>query len=103
MGQAQRLAFHQDLKAAVGNDNVYFQTPPSTGMKYPCLVYDRDNVSTQHADNKPYRTAQRYQVTLISTDPDDPAYDNVLKLEYCAFSRSFATSGLHHDVFVIYH
>ena len=72
-------------------------------MAYPCIIYDRDDVSTLHADNLPYRNAQRYQLTLISKNPDEPAYDRVLALPYCAFSRSFATSGLHHDVFVIYH
>lgn len=103
MGLERRKELSQILKTVLGNDNTYFQAPPSTGMNYPCIVYDRDNVSTQHADNKPYRTAQRYQVTLISQTPDSPAYDKLLELQYCAYSRSFATSGLHHDVFVIYH
>lgn len=103
MGLEQRTQLSLKLKAALDSLNVYFKAPPNTGMKYPCIVYDRDNVSTQHADNKPYRSAQRYQITLISQNPDEPAYDRILALEYCAFSRSYATSGLHHDVFVIYH
>lgn len=103
MGLAQRVELSAKLKAALGNSNTYFKEPPDNKMSYPCIVYDRDNVSTQHADNKPYRNAQRYQVTLISQDPDEPAYDRILALEYCAFSRSFPSSGLHHDVFVIYH
>lgn len=103
MGQVQREQLSALLKQALGNDNTYFKKPPSTGMSYPCIIYDRDDVSTLHADNKPYHNAQRYQVTLISKDPDEPAYDRVLAMPYCAFSRSFPTSDLHHDVFVIYH
>lgn len=91
------------LKEVLENDNTYFKQPPSTGMAYPCIVYDRDDVSTQHAGNKPYRNAQRYQVTLISQNPDEPAYDRILEMQYCEFIRSFPTSNLHHDVFAIYH
>lgn len=103
MGLTRREELSAMLKTLLGNDNTYFQAPPSTGMQYPCILYDRDDVSTQHADDKPYRWAQRYQLTLISKNPDEPAYDKLVELQYCAFSRSFATSGLHHDVFVIYH
>jgi len=72
-------------------------------MIYPCIVYERDNASTKHADDKPYAFAQRYQVTLIDHNPDSDVIDKLNALPLCAFNRHFATSGLNHDVFVIYH
>jgi hypothetical protein len=72
-------------------------------MQYPCIVYERDNASTKYADNLPYRHTVRYQVTLIDRSPDSDVYDKLAALPLSSFSRHFATSGLNHDVFVIYH
>ncbi len=72
-------------------------------MNYPCIVYNRDNASTKHADNLPYRYTQRYEVTLIDKNPDSDVIDKLAAFPLCEFNRHFATSGLNHDVFVIYH
>lgn len=106
MGKSRRLELSAILKEIIDPDytsNVYFQPGPDFKMSYPCFVYERDNVSAKHADNMPYSTAQRYQVTYIDSDPDSDVIDKLNQLEYCAFNRHFATSGLNHDVYVIYH
>lgn len=104
MGKLRRLELEVELKAALGSDNVYFQPPPDfKGLLYPCIVYQRDNASTQYADNVPYRFTQRYQVTYIDRSPDSDVVDKLAALPLSSFSRHFATSGLNHDVFVIYH
>lgn len=99
----RRLQLQTILEEALGSGNVYFQPADDSRMAYPCIVYERDNASTRHADDKPYTFAQRYQVTLIDHNPDSDAYQNLTQLKYCAFNRHFSTSGLNHDVFVIYH
>lgn len=91
------------LKELSGSEFVYFQPDDDTVMQYPCIVYERDNSSVQHADNQPYRSALRYQVTYMAYDPDSDVIDKLLALPLCSFNRHFATSGLNHDVFVIYH
>lgn len=103
MGELRRKAFNTILKALLGSDNVYFQPPSTLTMNYPCIVYERDNASVEHADNVPYMYVQRYQVTFIAHEPDHGVIDKLAALPLSQFNRHFATSGLNHDVFVIYH
>lgn len=72
-------------------------------MQYPCIVYERDNASFKNADNFTYAFTQRYQVTLIDQNPDSDVIDKLMVLPLSSFNRHFVTSGLNHDVFVIYH
>lgn len=103
MGLDQRKELNDLLKDVLGADNVYFQPPEDRVMQYPCIVYERDDALLEHADNFPYKVFQRYQVTLIDQNPDSDVVDKLLALPLCSFSRHFATSGLNHDVFMIYH
>jgi hypothetical protein len=103
MGLARRKEFHDILEGVIESENVYFQPPEGRVMQYPCIVYERDNASLGPADNFSYKVDQRYQVTLIDQNPDSDAVDKLLALPFSAFNRHFATSGLNHDVFVIYH
>lgn len=72
-------------------------------MQYPCIVYERDKASRQNADNLAYRWKQGYQVTYIDKSPDSDVLDALIAMPLSEFDRHFATSGLNHDVFVIYH
>jgi hypothetical protein len=104
MGSARRKEFDAILNEIMGPEGtVYFQPPAGKIMTYPCIVYERDNASTKRADNLPYTFTQRYQVTHITKDPDSDTIDKLAALPLSEFNRHFATSGLNHDVFVIYH
>lgn len=103
MGQSRRLLLDAKLRTILGSANVYFQPPPNYVMQYPCIVYERDDAHRQSADNHPYFWKQRYQVTLIDKSPDSDVIDVLAALPLSEFDRHFATSGLNHDVFVIYH
>jgi hypothetical protein len=87
----------------VGEDvKVYFQAPPNNKMTYPCVVYHRDNADTVFANNIPYRLTQRYQVTVITQDPDSDILEKIWSLPMCLFNRHFAANNLNHDVYVLY-
>lgn len=106
MGKSRRKELQHMLEATLGSPNVYFQPAPDIALSYPCIVYERDNASFKAADNKPsYMWAQRYQVTYIAYDPDsdNDIIDELAAYPYSSYSRHFATSGLNHDVFAIYH
>lgn len=103
MANSRRIEFQRILEGVLGSPNVYFQPSPDDKMDYPCIVYERDNASTKHADNNPYNFTQRYQVTYIDLMPDSDVVRMLAALPLSDFSRYFATSGLNHDVFVIYH
>lgn len=97
-----RLQLQVLLEACTQNQNVYFQAPSNLFIQYPCIVYQRDRINNQFADNVPYRHTKRYQVTIIDQDPDSPIPDRVAALPMTFFLRHFVTQGLHHDVYNLY-
>lgn len=80
----------------------YFQPPPSIKMEYPCIRYKRAFIKTTRAANSLYSKATRYQVTAITTNPDDTWPFELLGLPLCRHDRSYTVDGLTHEVFEIY-
>lgn len=99
---ALRLDLQSLLETILGSENVYFQPPANILMKYPAIVYSRDDVHVDFAGNRPYNRQKRYQVTVIDRDPDSEIPDRIGALPMCAFARHYAASNLHHDVFNLY-
>lgn len=97
-----RVELQALLESVLGSDQVYFQPPPNITMKYPCIVYKRDNASTEFAGDKPYIYTLRYQVTVIDQNPDSAIPGKVAALPMTIFNRTFAAGNLNHDVFVVY-
>lgn len=83
-------------------ENVYFQPPSNVKMTYPAIVYQRDTVYTDSADNGVYRDFVRYQLTVISRNPDEPLVEQLRHLPLCRHQRFFVADNLNHDVFNIY-
>lgn len=98
-----RLALQSLLETLLGTDQVYFQPPTNVQMEYPSIVYKRDRADTLFADNKPYKYVKRYQVTVISKDPDSVIPDKVAALPMCIHARFFTAHNLNHDVFTLYY
>jgi hypothetical protein len=98
---APRLTLHQLLKT-FGAEEVYFQPPSADKMKYPCIVYELDDVDSSHADNTPYTSTDRYQLTVIDRNPDTLIRKKVGKLPMCSFQRFFVVDGLNHFVYDLY-
>jgi hypothetical protein len=71
-------------------------------LAYPAIVYELDDILTQHADNAPYRQTKRYQVTVIDKDPDSVHVDKVAALPMCSFDRHFKANSLNHTNFNLY-
>jgi len=100
MGQPQLQSV---LRTLLGSDNVYFQPPSNVQMGFPAIVYKRDDIDTDFADNKPYYQSVRYLVTVIDEDPTGETTFKVASLPLCAFLRNFVVENLNHDVFVLYY
>lgn len=83
-------------------DNVYFQPPASLQMEYPAIVYERDTSKTMFADNAPYKFDLKYQMTLISRNPEETILKALAALPMCLHERFYVSDNLNHDVFVIY-
>lgn len=99
---APRSELQQLLVNLLGSPNVYFQPPPSVKMKYPCIVYEREYIQVNHADNFPYKRRKRYLITVIDRNPDSVIPDKISQLPLCAFDRSFPADNLNHDVFRLF-
>jgi hypothetical protein len=97
---APREQLQLTLKAIV--PNVYFQPPSNVQLTYPAIVYERARAYTEYADDDPYCTTKQYQLTLISSDPDETAFDAIAALRMCTHERFFAADDLNHDVFNLY-
>lgn len=71
-------------------------------MQYPAIVYKRDPARTNHADNRPYSIRMKYEVTLISRNPDDSIRQGLMEVESSTHISFFVADNLNHDVFSIY-
>lgn len=90
------------LETLLGSDQVYFQPPNNITLKYPCIIYTRDDAETKFADNNPYSFIKRYQVTSIDRNPDSTTVTKLAKMHMCVFNRHFVVENLNHDVFSLY-
>lgn len=98
----QRLDLHEILIGLLGSNQVYFQPPPTVSMDYPCIVYKRDYVQTEYADDNPYAHKKRYLVIVIDRDPDSIIPDKIAELPLCAYDRFYTADNLNHDVFKLF-
>lgn len=71
-------------------------------MQYPAIVYSRDDIATDFADNVPYRISNRYEVIYIDRDPDSEIPKQISSLPMCKFNRHYVVDGLNHDAFTLY-
>lgn len=99
---APRSELQTLLKAILGSDNVYFQPPSSIQLSYPCIIYNRDRIDTDHADNKPYKQRTRYQITVIDSNPDSTIHEKVGELPLCSYDRFYTADKLNHDVYNLF-
>lgn len=100
--QKRRLELHNILVSILGSKNVYYQPPEKHKMKYPCIVYELDDIETIYADNDPYVSHRGYTVTVIDRDPDSEIPSKVGELNMCRFDRQFVSDNLYHVVYSLY-
>lgn len=86
-----------------GTPNVYFQPPENLQLNYPAVVYSRSKVSTQYADNAPYKIIPGYDLVVIDEDPDSVIVKNLMRLPCCRWNRHYAADNLNHDSFTLYY
>lgn len=98
-----RLALHEVLCDILGSDHVYFQPPASVQMKYPAIVYSRDDIENVFADNSVYKQDDAYEVIVIDADPDSEIPRKISLLPKCRFSRHYTADNLNHDAFILYY
>lgn len=98
-----RLELQTMLEGLLGTRNVYYQPPESLKIKYPAVVYSRDDIRNSHANDSVYKQDCAYVLTVIDKDPDSEIVKRVSKLPKCSFDRHFESDNLNHDVFTLYY
>lgn len=98
-----RLELQTTLEMLLGSRNVYFQPPESIKMKYPAIVYKRDDIGNVYASNDVYAQRFLYELTYIDEDPDNDMIIRLSKLPYCDFVRAYSFDGLNHYTFTLYY
>lgn len=99
-----RIELHERLCRFLGSRNVYFQPPETLKMAYPCIVYNLSGIRTRCANNEVYTMDKRYDVTLITKDPDNNLIDKmVVDFSLCGFDRPFVSDNLYHYVYTLYY
>lgn len=83
-------------------DNVYYQQPPTSQMKYPCIRYEEAAPHIRRADNEVYTYTEQYIVTAIDKNPDSAMKRQLAELPMCSFDRITKADNLYHFVFSIY-
>lgn len=98
----RRLELHAKLTDLTSN--VYFQPPENVKLKYPCIVYERSTGDHLYANDMTYRFTNRYDVTIISRDPDDSLLEQfAYAFPMARHSRFYAADNLNHDVFNLFY
>lgn len=97
---ARRLILHSKLKSLT--DNVYFQPPSSTIMKYPCIRYTVHPDGVKHADNQKYVIRNCYKLTIIDGNPDSKIADDIKQFPLCEMDSFYTANNLNHWVFTLY-
>lgn len=99
---ATREQLQSKLEELLGSTNVYYQSPPSTGMKYPAILYSKSKIDHKLANNKKYSLSTRYDLIVIDKRPDNPVINKLLELDYCSYDRQYKSDNLYHDSLTIY-
>ena len=98
-----RLALHKKLVDILGSNNVYYQEPPNTGMKYPCILFSFNSIAVDKADNKPYILTGNWTITHMfkKISDDTIKYDMLNEFLGISFDRRIKTGGVYNDYYTL--
>lgn len=100
---ASRIQLQAELEGILGSRNVYYQPPASVKMSYPAIVYSRNDIQNDFANNDVYAQNRSYEVIVIDKNPDSEIVDKISQLPMCRFDRHYTSDNLNHDVFTIFY
>lgn len=81
---------------------MYYQPPASVCMSYPAIVYSRDDIEKNYANNGSYTQTMAYQLIVIDKNPDSEIVKKTSMLPMCRFDRHYTKDNLNHDSFILY-
>jgi hypothetical protein len=101
---ASRLTLHEELCELLGSRNVYFQSPASIKMQYDAIRYSLGGKDLKRANDRIYKSMNKYEGIIITRDPDTTIPDKLLAhFEMCSFGRPYTADNLNHYPFTLYY
>lgn len=92
-----------ELQKILGSEYVYFQPPESLKLTYPCIIYSLDAVDNVRADNVAYLYQKRYQLMVVTKDPDSDIWEKLTqRFENCDLDRTAKVDNLNHFYLTLY-
>lgn len=86
------------------DERVYFQSPSSPNMTYPCIKYSKTSPRSIRANNKIYRNTECYEVIVIDYDPESVIPNTILeRFSMCSIDRRYVADNLNHIVITLYY
>lgn len=97
----ERTQLNDLLKEILESDNVYYQPPSSVKRIVPYVEYKLVKMGGAFANGARYTSTEKYQLTYVYEDPEDPIVKKLLALPYCSFQSSYKVQSMYHTVFEI--
>lgn len=83
--------------------HIFFQSPASYKLVYPAIIYHFDGFERLNANNSIYKLYKKYNIQLITRDPDSEIIEDLEKLPYCSLnSKPYVVDNLYHYNYTIY-
>ena len=98
-----RIDLQKLLENILGSDHVYYDPPETVKIKYPAIIYSKNNIWSIRANDTRYQSRKRYNLIVVDRRPDNPVIEKLLDLPYCSYDRSYVSDNLHHDSLTIYY
>ena len=109
----RRILLHEELEDLLASDvatmpdgtlAIVFQPPETIKLKYPCVIYEIDDRSFRHADDRTYQLRPRYSVLVIDPDPDSQIANKIqMHFPMCRPERRYTSDNLYHDSLTLYY
>lgn len=99
----RRYELQAQLVNIAGEGHVAFEPKSNVRLSYPCIRYSQSRGSHAYADDKTYHFEPGYELTLISTNPDEPINAQLIEtFPKIRFDRHWVAENLHHWAYIIY-
>lgn len=98
-----RIDLQRLLENLLGSDHVYYDPPETVKIKYPAIIYSKNNVWSIRANDTRYQSRKRYNLIFVDRRPDNSIIEKLLDLPYCSYDRHYISDNLHHDSLTIYY
>lgn len=103
--RAELSSILNEMIAPYVNDkkhHVFFQSPASYLMTYPAIIYTFDGFKKLTANNGTYKLYHKYEIKLITSNPDSELIDQLESLTLCELNRSYVSDNLYHYSYTLY-